>query len=76
MAHPSLDRATMWCGGMVGPPEVSQVPLYPIFDVKILKKNLEFFEKLYFRGFSEIDKRLKTRENEYGTMENKFKPSL
>jgi hypothetical protein len=37
---------------------------------------MEFFEKLYYRGFSEIDKRLKTQENKYGTIENKFKPSL
>jgi hypothetical protein len=29
-----------------------------------------------FEGFSEIDKRLKTRENEDGTIENKSKPSL
>jgi hypothetical protein len=28
-------HATMWCGGMVVPPEVSQVPLCPIFDIKI-----------------------------------------
>jgi hypothetical protein len=34
---------------------------------------LEFFEKLYFWGFSEIDKSLKTQENDDGTMENKFK---
>jgi hypothetical protein len=41
----------MWCGGMVGTPEVSQVPLYPIFDIKIKKNFPEFFEKLYFQGF-------------------------
>jgi hypothetical protein len=45
----------MWCGGMVGPPWVSQVPLCPISDLKV-KKILEFFEKLYFQGFLEIDK--------------------
>jgi hypothetical protein len=28
-------HATMWCGGMVGPPGVSQVPLCPKFDIKI-----------------------------------------
>jgi hypothetical protein len=50
----------MWCGGMVGPPELSQVPLCPKFDIKFKKKFMEFFE-----DFSEIDKRLKTRENEY-----------
>jgi hypothetical protein len=66
----------MWCGGMVGPPGVSQVPLYPKLTKKIKKNFLEFFEKIYFRGFSEIDKRLKTRENEYGTIESKSKPSL
>jgi hypothetical protein len=46
----------MWCGGMVGPPGLFQVPLCPILDVKFNKKILEFFKKLYFRGFSEIDK--------------------
>jgi hypothetical protein len=61
-----------WHGGS---PEVPQVPLYPEFDIKF-KKNLEFFKKLYFRGFSKIDKRLKTRETEYGTIESKSKPSL
>jgi hypothetical protein len=76
MAPPGLGRATMWCSGMVGPPGVSQVPLRPIFDEKFKNNFLEFFKKLYFRGFLEIDKRLKTQENEYGTMENKFKPSL
>jgi hypothetical protein len=34
MARPGLGHATMWCGGMVGPPSVSQVPLCPIFDIK------------------------------------------
>jgi hypothetical protein len=29
-----------------------------------------------FEGFSEIDKRLKTQENEDGTIESKSKPSL
>jgi hypothetical protein len=66
----------MWCGGMVGPPGVSQVPLCPKFGIKFKKNFLEFFEKLYFRGFSKIDKRLKTHENEYGTIESKFNPSL
>jgi hypothetical protein len=32
---PGPGRATMWCGGMVGPPGISQVPLCPKFDVKI-----------------------------------------
>jgi hypothetical protein len=34
-ARPGPSRATMWCGGMVGHPGVSQVPLCPIFDIKI-----------------------------------------
>jgi hypothetical protein len=33
--RPGLGRATIWCGGMVGPPRVSQVPLCPKFDMKI-----------------------------------------
>jgi hypothetical protein len=44
-------RATMWCGGMVGPPGVSQMPLCPKFDIKIKRNFMEFFEKLYFREF-------------------------
>jgi hypothetical protein len=76
MARPGLGHATMWCGGMVAPPGVSQMPLCPNFDVKFKNNFLEFFEKIYFRGFSKIDKRLKTQENNGGTMENKFKPSL
>jgi hypothetical protein len=50
-ARPDPGHATMWCGGMVGLPEVSQVPLCPIFDRKFKKNFLEFFEKLYFQGF-------------------------
>jgi hypothetical protein len=34
-ARPGPGRATMWCGGTVGPPGVSEVPLCPIFDIKI-----------------------------------------
>jgi hypothetical protein len=34
-ARPGLARATMWCGGMVGPPGLFQVPLCPISDIKI-----------------------------------------
>jgi hypothetical protein len=49
----------MWCGGMVGPPKVSQVPLCPIFDIKILKKIWNFARNFIFEDFLEIDKRLK-----------------
>jgi hypothetical protein len=38
--RPGPGHATMGCGGMVGHPGVSQVPLCPKFDIKILK---EFF---------------------------------
>jgi hypothetical protein len=52
MTRPSLDRATMWCGGMVGPPGVSQVPLCPIFEVKIFFKKYGIFrETLFLRIF-------------------------
>jgi hypothetical protein len=34
-ALPGPGRATMGCGGMMGPPGVSQVPLCPIFYIKI-----------------------------------------
>jgi hypothetical protein len=52
----------MWCGGMVGPPEVSQVHLCPKFDIKILKIIFwNFLRNFMFEDFSEIDKRLKTR---------------
>jgi hypothetical protein len=44
----------VWWHG--GPPGLFQVPLCPILDVKINKSFLEFFEKLYFWGFLEIDK--------------------
>jgi hypothetical protein len=48
-ARPSMGHATMWCGGMVGPPEVSQVPLCPIFDIKEFSEN--FRETLFSRIF-------------------------
>jgi hypothetical protein len=42
----------MWCVGMVGPPGVSQVPLYPIFYVKFLKQFSGIFrETLFLRIF-------------------------
>jgi len=28
-------RTTTWCGGMVGPPGLLQVPLCPILNIKI-----------------------------------------
>jgi hypothetical protein len=34
-ARLGLARTTRWCGGMVGPPGLFQVPLCPILDVKI-----------------------------------------
>jgi hypothetical protein len=53
----------MWCGGMVGPPGVSQVPLCPIFDIKNLKRIFwNFSRNSIFEDFSEIDKRLKFRK--------------
>jgi hypothetical protein len=77
MARPGLGRAPLWWGGMVGPPEASQVPLCPIFWHKNLKR---FFQKksrnFIFEDFSEIDKRIKTRENEDGMIASKSKPSI
>jgi hypothetical protein len=48
MARPALARATMWCGGMVGPPRLFQVPLCPILDVKILLKISGIFQETLF----------------------------
>jgi hypothetical protein len=45
-ARPGLACATRWCGGVVGPPGLFQVPLCPILDVKNLIIFFEFFEKL------------------------------
>jgi hypothetical protein len=43
---------------MVGPPEVSQVPLCPIFDIKNLKRFFWYFSRNFiFEDFSEIDNR-------------------
>jgi hypothetical protein len=51
----ALGHATMWCGGMVGPPGVSQVPLRPIFDIKILKEFSGIFrEPLFSRIFQKL----------------------
>jgi hypothetical protein len=48
---------------MVGPPEVCQVPLCPIFDIKILKDFFwNFSRNFIFEDFSEIDKRIKLRK--------------
>jgi hypothetical protein len=66
----------MWCGGMVGPLGVSQVPLCPILQKKLKRIFWNFSRNFIFDGFSEIDKRLKSHENEDGTIENKSKPSL
>jgi hypothetical protein len=52
------------------------VPLCPKFDIKIEKKIWNFLRNFIFEDFSEIDNRLKTRENKYGTIESKSKPSL
>jgi hypothetical protein len=42
----------MWCGGMVGPHGVSQVPLCPIFEVKILKTIFwNFLRNFIFEDF-------------------------
>jgi hypothetical protein len=35
MARPGPGRTTVWCGGMLGPPGVSQMPLFPKFDIII-----------------------------------------
>jgi hypothetical protein len=61
---------------MVSPPEVSKVPLCPIFGIKILKKIQKFSRNFIFEDFSEIDKRLKTRENKDGIIASKSKPSI
>jgi hypothetical protein len=45
----------MWCGGMVGPFGVSQVPLCPIFDIKIEKEFSGIFrETLFSRIFQKL----------------------
>jgi hypothetical protein len=45
---------------MAGPPEVSQVPLCPIFDIKFLKRFFwNFSRNFIFEDFSEKDKRIK-----------------
>jgi hypothetical protein len=45
----------MWCGGMVGPPGVSQVPLCPIFDIKNEKEfSGIFLETLFLRTFQKL----------------------
>jgi hypothetical protein len=73
----ALARATMWCGGMVGPPGVSQVPLCPIFEVKNLKTIFwNFLTNFIFEDFQKLTNEYKLGKNEYGTMENKLKPSL
>jgi hypothetical protein len=62
---------------VVGPPEVSQVPLCPIFNIKNLKRFFwNFSRNFIFEDFLEIDKRLKTRENEDGVIASKSKPSI
>jgi hypothetical protein len=43
---------------------------------KFKKNFLEFFEKLYFRGFFRNWQEIKTQEKEDGTIESKYKPSL
>jgi hypothetical protein len=49
---PGPSRATMWCGGMVGPSGVSQVPLCHKFDIKNLKEFSGIFrETLFLRIF-------------------------
>jgi hypothetical protein len=55
MARPGPGGTTMWCGGMVSPPEVSQVPLCPIFDIKNLKEFSGIFrETLFSRIFQKL----------------------
>jgi hypothetical protein len=39
------------CGGMAAPPGASQVPLYPIFYIKIYKEFSRIFRETLFRGF-------------------------
>jgi hypothetical protein len=49
----------------------------PYFLHKNLKRIFYNFSRNFiFKGFLEIDKRLKTRENKDGMIENKSKPSL
>jgi hypothetical protein len=48
------------CGGVAAPPGVSQVPLYPIFDIKNYKDFSGIFrETLFSRIFQKNDKRIK-----------------
>jgi hypothetical protein len=57
MARPGLGRATMWCGGMMGPHGVSQVPLCPKFNIKILKTIFwNFSRNFIFEDFLKLTK--------------------
>jgi hypothetical protein len=51
-ARLGLGRAPYVCGGVTAPPGVSQVPLCPIFDIKIYKDFSGIFrETLFLRIF-------------------------
>jgi hypothetical protein len=77
-----LQRGQAWAAPPCGEvawwdPGVSQVPLCPIFCHKNLKRIFQnFLRNFIFEDFSEIDKRIKTRENKDGTIESEFKPML
>jgi hypothetical protein len=65
------------CGSVAAPPGVSQVPLCPIFDIKIYKDFSEIFqETLFLRIFQKNDKGIKLRKNEDKTISSKSKPSM
>jgi hypothetical protein len=61
---------------MAAPPGVSQVPLCPIFDIKIYKEFSGIFEKLYFRGFFRNWHIDKTQKDEDEMISRKSKPSM
>jgi hypothetical protein len=48
----------------------------PFLTYKLKRNFWNFSRNFIFEDFSEIDKRLKTQENEDGTIESEFKPSL
>jgi hypothetical protein len=54
-ARPRLGRAPCVGGGVAAPPGVSQVPLCPIFDIKIYKEFFGIFrETLFSRIFQKL----------------------
>jgi hypothetical protein len=62
---------------VVGPPEVSQVPLCPNFDIKIQKDFSGIFrETLFSKIFQNFDNKLKSQKNEDSMIASKSKPIM